>query len=129
MEALLSAMKRHNCISGKINDYFWRDKFQQRGTPHTHMAVYVKNAQVLGVNSDQKICDFADRYVTTYSARASVENLEAQQHQHSKRYCLRKSAVGNPLYCRFGFPKVPMLRTMIIRPLSLDLPDEASSET
>jgi hypothetical protein len=124
MEALLSAMKRQSCISGKIVDYFWRDEFQQRGTPHTHMAVYVKNAPVLGVNSDQEICDFADRYVATSSERASVENLEAQQHQHSKRYCLRKSAVGNSLYCRFGFPKVPMLKTIIIRPLPLDLPNE-----
>jgi hypothetical protein len=41
------------------------------------MAVYVKNAPVLGVNSDQEICDFADHYVTTSFERASVENLEA----------------------------------------------------
>jgi hypothetical protein len=88
------------------------------------MAVYVKNAPVLDVNSDQEICDFADHYVTTSSERASVENLEAQQHQHSKRQCLRKSALGNSLYCRFGLPKVPMLKTIIIRPLPLDLPDE-----
>jgi hypothetical protein len=124
MEALLTTMKKHSCISGKIVDYFYKDEFQQRGTPHTHMAVYVKNAPILGVNSDQEICDFADRYVTTSSERASVENLEAQQHQHSKRYCLRKSAVGNSLYCRFGFPKVHMLKTIIIRPLPLDLMQE-----
>jgi hypothetical protein len=60
MEALLTTMKRHSCISGKIVDYFWRDEFQQRGTPHTHMAVYVENGPVLGVNSDQEVCDFAD---------------------------------------------------------------------
>jgi hypothetical protein len=88
------------------------------------MAVYVKDAPVLGVNSDQGICDFADRYVTTSSKRASTENLEAQQHQHSKRYCLRKSAGGNSLYCRFGFPKAPMLKTTIICPLPLDLTQE-----
>jgi hypothetical protein len=85
---------------------------------------YMKNASILGVNSDQEICDFADHYVTTSSERASVEILEAQQHQHHKRYYLQKSAVGNSLYCRFGFPKVPMLKTIIIRPLPLDIPDE-----
>jgi hypothetical protein len=124
MEALLTTMKRHSCISGKIVDYFWGDEFQKRGTPHTRMAVYVKKALVLGVNFYQEICDFANRYVTTSSERASVENLEAQQHQHSKRYCLRKSAVGNSLYYKFEFPKVPMLKTIKIRPLPLDLPVE-----
>jgi hypothetical protein len=32
--------------------------------------------------------------------------------------------VGNSLYCRFGFPKVPMLKTIIIRSLPLDLMQE-----
>jgi hypothetical protein len=32
--------------------------------------------------------------------------------------------VGSSLYCKFGFPKVPMLKTIIIRPLPVDLPDE-----
>jgi hypothetical protein len=60
MEALLTLIKKHDCISGKIVDYFWRDEFQQRGTPHTHMAVYVQGAPILGVHSDQQICEFAD---------------------------------------------------------------------
>jgi hypothetical protein len=118
MEALLTTMKKHSCISNKIVDYFWRDEFRQRGTPHTHMAMYVKNGPVLGVNSDREICDFADQYMTTSSERASVENLEAQHGTNIlKRYCLRKSAVGNSLYYRFGFPKVLMLKTIIIRVL------------
>jgi hypothetical protein len=88
MESLLAAMKKYHIHSGEIVDCFWRDKFQQRGTPHTHMAVYVKDAPILGVHSDARICKFADQYVTTSSEGISAEDLEAQSHKHSSKYCL-----------------------------------------
>jgi hypothetical protein len=50
MEALVLVMKKYNCLTGPVSDYFWRDEFQQRGTPHTHMAVYVKDAPILVCN-------------------------------------------------------------------------------
>jgi hypothetical protein len=57
MESLLSVMLKYPCVTGQIVDYFWRDEFQQRGTPHTHMAVYIKDTPILGVHSDVRICD------------------------------------------------------------------------
>jgi hypothetical protein len=60
MKALLAAMKKYHALSGEIVDYFWRDEFQQRGTPHTHIAVYIKDAPILGVHPDSSICEFAD---------------------------------------------------------------------
>jgi hypothetical protein len=119
MEALLSVMKKYDCISGPITDYFWRDEFQQRGTPHTHMAVYVRDAPILGVHSDCQICEFIDRFISTSVEGVTDEDLKMQQHRHSKRYCLQKCGQGRSFYCRFGFPKLPMLETMIIRPLPL----------
>jgi hypothetical protein len=120
MEALLAAMKKYHALSGEIVDYFWRDEFQQRGTPHTHMAVYIKDAPIFGVHPDSSICEFADRYITTFGEGLTAENLEAQQHKHSTKYCLRKCDQGKPSYCRFGFPKLPMLETTIVRPLPAD---------
>jgi hypothetical protein len=90
LESLLVAMKKHQTLSGEIVDYFWRDEFQQRGTPHTHMAVYVKDAPILGVHLDTRICEFADKYITTSGEGISAENLEAQSHKHLSKYCLRK---------------------------------------
>jgi hypothetical protein len=124
MEALLSALRKHDFISGPITDFFWRDEFKQRGTPHTHMAIYVKEAPILGAQPDQQVCEFIDRYISTSTRDASPANLEMQRHKHSKRYCLRKCNRGISFYCRFGFPKVPMLETEIIRPLPVELPKE-----
>jgi hypothetical protein len=124
MEALLSVMRKNPCVSGQILDYFWRDEFQQCGTPHTHMVVYIKDAPILGVHSDVRICEFADQFISTSIDGILAQNLEAQQHKHSKRYCLRRCDQGRSFYCRFGFPKFPMLETTIIRPL----PSEMSKE-
>jgi hypothetical protein len=121
MEALLAAMKKYHALSGEIVDYFWRDEFQQRGTPHTHMAVYIKDAPILGVHPDSSICEFADRYITTSGEGLTAENLEAQHHKHSTKYCLRKCDQGKGSYCRFGFAKLPMLETTIVRPLPADM--------
>jgi hypothetical protein len=80
MEALLSVMKKYDCISGPITDYFWRDEFQQRGTPHTHMAVYVRDTPILGVHSDRQMCEFIDRFISTSAEGVTDEDLELQQH-------------------------------------------------
>jgi hypothetical protein len=104
METLLSVTKKYDCVSGPISDYFWRDEFQQRGTPHTHMAVYIKDAPIFGVQPDREGCKFIDQFITTSPDGVSAENLELQQHKHSKRYCLRKCNQGRSYYCRFGFP-------------------------
>lgn len=123
-EALLTAMKSCDALSGKVVDCFWRDEFQQRGTPHTRMAVYVKDAPVLNVDPDHRICEFVSSFITTSAKGISCENLEAQEHKHSKRYCLKKCNQGRSVYCRFGFPKPPMLETTIVRPLPLDIPED-----
>ena len=49
---------------GKINDYFIRVEFQQRGSPHIHMLVWIKDAPQYGENSDDEITKFTDQYVT-----------------------------------------------------------------
>jgi hypothetical protein len=72
MESLLSTMKKYPSISGQIVDFFWRDEFQQRGTPHTHMGVYIKDAPILGIHPDARICAFADRYISISSKELSA---------------------------------------------------------
>ena len=32
---------------GKVNDYFYRDEFQQRGFPYIHMLVWIENTPTL----------------------------------------------------------------------------------
>ncbi len=56
----------------KVLDYFWRIKFQSRGSPHIHMITWNENAPTYDPMSDkeekeetkQKCIEFIDKYIT-----------------------------------------------------------------
>ncbi len=49
---------------GKIEDYFLRTEFQQRGSPHIHTLFWIKNAWKYGHDSVTDVEAFVDKYVT-----------------------------------------------------------------
>ena len=49
---------------GEITDYGIRIEFQARGSPHAHCVIWVKDAPKYGVDSDEKVCEFIDQYIT-----------------------------------------------------------------
>ena len=49
---------------GKLIDYFYRVEFQQRGSPHIHMLVWIENVPTLETNSEGEIVQFVDKYLT-----------------------------------------------------------------
>ena len=49
---------------GTVRDYFYRVEFQQRGSPHIHMLVWVENAPKLDTNTEDEIVQFVDQYLT-----------------------------------------------------------------
>ena len=102
---------------GKLLDYFYRVEFQQRGSPHIHMPVWIENAPTLETNSEGKIVQFVDQYLTCNTDYEKTANLVGlQSHKHSKT-CRKK---GKPI-CRFGFPLPPLPRTMLLYPLEEDV--------
>ena len=101
----------------KLLDYFYRVEFQQRGSPHIHMLVWIENAPTLETNSEREIVQFVDKYLTCNTDNEKTANLVGlQSHKHS-RTCRKK---GKPI-CRFGFPLPPLPRTMLLYPLEEDV--------
>ena len=49
---------------GEIADFFYRVEFQQRGSPHIHALLWIKNAPQFEVDSSDKIVEFVDKYLT-----------------------------------------------------------------
>ncbi|XP_070549849.1 uncharacterized protein [Ptychodera flava] len=45
---------------GKIEDYFYRVEFQQRGSPHTHCLFWVKDAPKVDKDDDDDVTSFVD---------------------------------------------------------------------
>ena len=116
-EFLNTALKSSCEPIGKLIDYFYRVEFQQRGSPHIHMLVWIENAPTLETNSEGEIVQFVDKYLTCNTDNEKTANLVGlQSHKHSKT-CRKK---GKPI-CRFGFPLPPLPRTMLLYPLEEDV--------
>ena len=95
---------------GKIVDYFYRVEFQQRGSPHVHMLVWIANAPNMATHCEQDIIQFVDTYVMTKKNPLVKYLVNYQTHRHA-RTCRKK---GQDI-CRFGFPLPPMPQTVILK--------------
>ncbi|XP_076740544.1 uncharacterized protein LOC143418707 isoform X1 [Maylandia zebra] len=103
---------------GEIIDYFYRVEFQHRGSPHIHMLLWIREKVEADVDDDQTVCDFVDRYISAQlpdpekqpELHKKVTELQKHSKNHTKT-CFKSVNSG----CRFGFPKPPATRTMIVR--------------
>ena len=111
---------------GKVKDYFYRVEFQQRGSPHTHCLFWIEEAPKLNADSDDKVAEFVDKYVSCAlpSKQDDEELMEivGSVQQHSKRHS--KSCKKKGTKCRFNFPRPPSMRTFVANPVPVDFDDE-----
>ena len=61
---------------GNISDWFYRVEYQQRGSLHIHMLIWLKEAPVFGVVDDDLVTDFIDLIV---NCQWPVDNPELQK--------------------------------------------------
>ncbi|XP_078579125.1 uncharacterized protein LOC144863641 isoform X1 [Branchiostoma floridae x Branchiostoma japonicum] len=115
---------------GEVVDTFTRTEFQQRGSPHIHCLFWVKDAPKLGVNSEEEICSFVDRYVCCQLPNSETDkelfDIVSQVQMHRKGHTSSCKKGGK--VCRFGFPKPPVKQTFLCSPVAQqDLTDEESA--
>ncbi|XP_071810912.1 uncharacterized protein [Apostichopus japonicus] len=103
---------------GKIVDSFVRIEFQHRGSPHAHILFWIENAPSVNSSTSEEIISFVDKYISCSNVVDPdlADLLKLQIHKHS-RSC-RKG--GKPI-CRFGFPKPPMQKTMLLYPIKSEI--------
>lgn len=53
----------HNPI-GRVRDYFYRVEFQQRGSPHIHILIWLQNAPFYHVDSTEDAITYIDAHVS-----------------------------------------------------------------
>jgi hypothetical protein len=103
---------------GKIKDWFYRVEYQQRGSPHTHMLIWLENSPVFGVDKDEDVIAFIDQIITCGKPENDSNLLELvnrQTHRHSHT-CRKKFKT----VCRFNYPQPPIRSTQILYPLDDD---------
>ena len=105
---------------GKIADWFYRVEYQQRGSPHIHMLIWLENAPVFGRDKDSDVTAFIDQIITCKKPNnnSELESLVNRQiHRHCQT-CRRKSKNE----CRFNFPQPPLKSTSFLYPFGDDIP-------
>ena len=74
-----------------------RNDFQARGSPHAHCVIWIKDAPKYGINSDEEVCAFIDKYIT-----CAIPQVECKLKDLILLLQQRKKS------CRFNnFPKPP----------------------
>ena len=107
---------------GKIADWFYRVEYQQRGSPHIHMLIWLENAPTFGVDFDYDVVKLIDKIITCErptedSDLLALVNRQVHRHSHT---CRKKSKS----VCRFNYPQPPMRSTKILYPLDIDNMDD-----
>ena len=106
---------------GKISDWFYRVEYQQRGSPHIHMVIWVPGAPEYQVQSDTEVTAFIDKIITCHKPTDNPQLLDLvnrQVHRHS--HTCHKNTKAE---CRFSYPQPPMRKTSILQPLDTDIPE------
>ena len=105
---------------GKIADWFYRVEYQQRGSPHIHMLIWLEDAPVYGHDEDEDVTSFIDKIITCERPSNDQELgllVNRQIHRHCQTCCKQSKKAE----CRFNFPQPPMKSTSILYPLGNDM--------
>ena len=75
---------------GKISVWFYRVEYQQRGSPHIHMLIWLENAPQFQSDSDADITAFIDEIITCEKPSNSPKlsdlvNQQVHRHSHTCR--------------------------------------------
>lgn len=97
---------------GQILDYFYRVEFPQRGFPHVHMLLWIKDTSVFNGNNQNRVKNFIDNYVTCKKDEDMPNLVNFHTHRHA-RTCRKKGKA----ICRFNFPLPLMPYTVVLDPL------------
>lgn len=101
----------------QVTDFYRRREFQQRGSPHDHILLFLKDAPILDPDdqsSFSRVIEFADKFITCQFDDRNPY-CKYTRHKHSDT-CSKGQK--NKQSCRFHFPKFVMPETMLLEPLS-----------
>lgn len=116
-------IKGSNPPFGSVTDHFARIEYQNRGSPHLHIFLWVDKAPDLHKSSSDEITKYIDTIIrTTVPAEEEDEELfnlvsRLQVHHHTATCNRRRSCA-----CRFGFPRPVTEYTHLLQNVNITNP-------
>ena len=99
-------------VLGPVEHFYWKKEYQQRGAPHYHVLLWIRDAPTIGKDDPQKIVSFIDERITCHipnkESCPELHKLVTSKQLHKcSAYCRRKYKSGRIFFqrCKFGFPR------------------------
>jgi len=115
MKSFCTLSLKDNSIFGHLVEFFLVTKFQSRGSQHDHGLLWVANAPIYGLDSNNAIENFVDKYISCDNNKLAPNLREAQTCHHKKTYRKKNHAI-----CQFNFPWPLMEKTQILEPFPME---------
>ncbi len=74
--------KIYSSIFGKINDFYFVIEFQNKGSEHDHGLLWINDASNYGVDNNETIGKFVNKYVTLNNSLIPSHLQVSQMHKH-----------------------------------------------
>ena len=107
-------------VLGKVTHHFVKKEYQARGAPHYHVLLWIENAPVIGINSDDEVLQWIQERITCripdQASNPELHRLVTKYQTHRcSNYCKRRKKVNNTFItkCKFGFPRVETVEGVI----------------
>ena len=100
-----------------VTNYYYRIEYQQRGSPHAHMLLWLDNVPVFQPNDPttfSQVESLIDKYIS-----CSSDHPFAHYHRHRHTFTCYKTSSDKNRQCRFNIPYPPMRRTQILTPFAV----------
>ncbi len=94
--------------------FFFVTNFQNCGSEHDHGLLWIKDAPIHGINTNEKIKMFVNKYISCNVSLLPITLQNAQQHQHTSTYKKKSHVIG-----RFHYPLPPMNEKKKLEPFEL----------
>ena len=111
--ALFQTVILRGQLFGEVVCYFIKKEYQDRGAPHYHVMLWIKDAPVIGVDPDHVVLSWIQERITCHIPDKNTDPelyaLVTKYQMHKcNAYCTRRIKIGRGKYikrCRFNFPR------------------------
>ena len=115
-------------VLGKVDHFYWKKEYQNRGAPHYHVLIWIRDAPVIDRDEPKKILEWIQERITCHipdkDGSPELHRLVTRYQLHKcSKYCKRRKRCGKHSFitkCRFGFPR-PVSENAAINPVQESL--------
>ena len=115
-------------VLGIVDHFYWKKEYQNRGAPHYHVLLWIRDAPVIDRDEPDKVLDFIQERITCSipdeKASPELHRLVTRYQLHKcSKYCKRRKRCGKTSFvtrCKFGFPR-PVSDTAQLNPVQESL--------